>query len=93
MSEEGAAAAADLETVRQLRAALAVAMEENDHRIEVERALRTELEAARQVVAAARFIASGVESTGWTQIYRTLDAYNATPKAPPMAPPPDWWWI
>ena len=88
MSEEIALACADVETVRQLRAALAVAIQENDQRIEVERALRTELEAARAVVWAtkeAEFTTVGIGLS--------LSAYDATPKAPPMAPPPDWWWV
>lgn len=51
MSEEIALACADLETVRQLRAALAVAMQENEQRMLVERVLRAELEAARAEIA------------------------------------------
>jgi hypothetical protein len=106
MSEEIALACADLETVRQLRRALVVAMEENDHRIEVERALRTELEAARELGKWAnnrRYWRCGIcpgcgfgTKLDGSEFHGTgcvIAAYNATPKAPPMAPPPDWWWV
>lgn len=86
MSDDALIAAADLETVRQLRAALDVAMQENDQRIAVERALRTELEAARAVVRVTRSMPNRLMT-------EALECYDATPKAPPMAPPPDWWWV
>jgi hypothetical protein len=66
MSEEVAAAAADLETVRQLRAALEVAMQENEQRMLVERQLRAELEAARAEIARlTAWQRPGVDTSGW----------------------------
>lgn len=67
MSDDALIAAADLETVRQLRAALDVAMLENDAHHECERALRAELEKARAEIARLTAWQRPIrpDTTGW----------------------------
>jgi hypothetical protein len=70
MSDDALIAAADLETVRQLRAALDVAMQENEQRTQIERALRADAAALRAALLEAQV---DVCSLNCPSVWKTAD--------------------
>ena len=102
MSEEVAAAAADLETVVQLRRQLEIAMRENEQHILLERVLTQSHHDAWVLIGRLDYFLEMMESqpaTARRQLARKLrgeikDARK--PKRPPESTPPatpDWFWL